>query len=70
MPKRPREAGYVTVTVTGSKTSMRADGSTALILRTLEGGSIAFRVDLRAIGVIRKDLAKIEAFLLQQGGSA
>jgi hypothetical protein len=33
-------------------------------------GAIAFRVDLKAIGVLRKDPVRSEAFLLEQAGKA
>ena len=70
MTDRPREREYVTVTVTGSKPLFHANGTTALLFQTLEMSSIAFLVDLKAIGVIRQHLERAEAFLLQQTGNA
>lgn len=61
---------YVTVNVNGSKPVFRPDGTTALVLRTLERGAIAFQLDLNAIEIIRADLTKMETFLRQPTGKA
>ncbi len=70
MTDREQTQDYVTLTVTGSKPVFHPDGTTALVLRTLERGAIAFRIDLQAIAALRDALAKSEAFLRQPQGRA
>jgi hypothetical protein len=41
-----------------------------LRLDTKEFGSIAFRIDLKAIEILRRELATAEAFLRQPTGKA
>ena len=45
-------------------------GTTSLRLDTKEFGSIAFRIDLKAIEILRRELATAEAFLRQPTGKA
>lgn len=70
----PQENDYDTVTVTGSKTILRPDGRAAILLRghrrATEPYSVAFEVNLQAIGALRADLAKAEQFLLARPGNA
>ena len=54
---------FRTVNVTYSWPVAQPDGSTALLLQTKEEGCIAFRVDARAIALIRKQLADCECIL-------
>ncbi len=61
---------FPTVTMVDSRTLTRADGTTSLRLDTKEFGSIAFRIDLKAIEILRRELATAEAFLRQPTGSA
>lgn len=63
-------ANYITLNVNGSKPIFRPDGTTALLLRTLEKGAIAFQLDLNAIGIIQRDLTVMEQFLRQPTGKA
>jgi hypothetical protein len=61
---------FPTVTMVDSRTVTRADGTTSLRLDTKEFGSIAFRIDLKAIEILRRELATAEAFLRQPTGKA
>ncbi len=61
---------YRTVTVVGSSTALRLDGTTALVLHTREMGAISFRVDQQAIDTLQAQLASAEAFLRQLALSA
>ena len=61
---------FPTVTMVDSRTLTRADGTTSLRLDTKEFGSIAFRIDLKAIEILRRELATAEAFLRQPTGKA
>ncbi len=45
-------------------------GTTSLRLDTKEFGSIAFRIDLKAIEILRRELATAEAFIRQPTGKA
>lgn len=66
-----RETGsFPTVTVRSSWSAMRPDGSTALVLDTLEQGPIAFAVDQRAIDALRRELTECEKNLQAPKGSA
>lgn len=58
-----RSGDFRTVTVTHSSPMAQADGSTALLLETLEGGPIAFRIDAHAIALLRRQLGECEAIL-------
>jgi hypothetical protein len=60
----------MTVTMVDSRTLTRADGTTSLRLDTKEFGSIAFRIDLKAIELLRRELATAEAFLRQPTGKS
>ena len=59
-----------TVNVTDSQTVTRPDGTTALVLWTQELGPIAFRVDLRAVELLRSQLADAETILRTPIGRA
>jgi hypothetical protein len=59
-----------TVTVLRSSSVATPDGQVAIVLETKEAGAIAFLVDERAIAALRRELAMIESFLQQKGGTA
>lgn len=63
-----RERLLETVTVTGSQVVATADGATALALTTAERGTIAFRIDLQSIQILRSELAKAESILRRAQG--
>lgn len=67
---RPGDGDFKTVTVTQSWTVCRPDGTTAMVLNTQEAGPIAFRLDLKTIQAIRRELADCERFLSQGSGQA
>lgn len=64
------ELDYLTFRPTGSKVLRRADGRVAILYRVPRHPPIALELDLKAIQVLRADLARAEAFLRQSGGSA
>jgi hypothetical protein len=61
---------FKTVTVTYSWPLASSDGSTALLLDTLESGAIAFRVDAKSIALLRRQLADCEAILNRRSATA
>lgn len=63
---KARSGSFKTVTVTHSWPVAKPDGSTAILLQTEEAGCIAFRVDRKAVALLRKQLSDCEALLLQQ----
>ena len=69
MPKAP--AGeWITLTIKRSWPSINATGATSLVLDTAEMGPIAIRVNREIVGILRNELAKIEAMLEQPQGNA
>ena len=60
---KPTGGKFRTVIVTYSWSVARPDGSTALLLDTEEEGRIAFRVNQRAIDLIRRQLTDCETVL-------
>lgn len=61
---------FPTVTIVGAQTLSRPDGTTALRVDTREFGAIAFRIDLKATAILRRQLATAEKFLHQPTGKA
>lgn len=64
-----RGGNFTTVTVKHSWPVARPDGSTALLLDTLEGGAIAFRVDAASIALLRRQLADCEAIIQRRSAT-
>ena len=63
MPSRQKL--LTTLTVSESDVGATADGATALLLTTKEQGTIAFRIDLTSIAILRRELVKAETILLR-----
>ncbi|MEO8557413.1 MAG: hypothetical protein ABI439_00005 [Rhodospirillales bacterium] len=61
---------FTTVTVKRSWTVGRPDGSTAMVLDTMEAEPIAFALDLRAIQNLQEHLADAALLLSQKPGQA
>jgi hypothetical protein len=57
---KPKERQLLTLTVLGHQPVARPDAK-ALVLRTLEWGSIAFAIPQEGFARLREDLAKLEA---------
>jgi hypothetical protein len=66
----PHTGNLNTVTVISSRPLIHPEGRYAIELTTREVGPIAFEVDLRAIQILRKDLASIEASMNLLPGTA
>ena len=67
---RKLDGVYNTVTIVRSWPAMTASGDVALVAVTKEAGTIAFRLDLKAIELMKRQLAVAEAALQRQPGSA
>lgn len=69
-----RDADYDTVKVLRSKVLFRPDHRAAILLeghrRANEPYSVAFEVDMQAIGILRTELDRAAAFLSGVAGSA
>ncbi|GLS18119.1 hypothetical protein GCM10007874_11350 [Labrys miyagiensis] len=59
----------VTVNVTASKSGLKATGEVAVVLKTAEFGSIAIKVDQRAIDFLRRELIHCENVLKAQSSA-
>jgi hypothetical protein len=55
---------YETLTVTGSVSVARPDGG-AILLKTLERGSIVFAITLQGIAGLRQSLSEVEQHIRQ-----
>lgn len=63
-------ANFQIVTVETVRTAATAAGVMALVLKTVEKGTIAFVVDQKRIDILREKLNDAEKFLNQQPGNA
>ena len=68
MPKHTDE--LETITVLSSWAAATPDGRTALVLETVQSGTIAFEVDTKAVAAIRDSLASIEQLWAHKPGHA
>ena len=70
MNTKPPTQDHNTFTVVGSFSAARPDGRYAIVLETLEAGSIALEVNELAVMGLRRELNAIEAMMKQKPGHA